>query len=288
MKILHVHSELRYAIDAPTTFYFAVAAARTSHQSVLKELLTTSPELPLDFFPFGQEGHQLLRIHAPQGELLLHYDAQVRMDAVIARAKAQLREVPFGKLPPTVLYFTNPSRYCESDKFTTFALAEFGNVDPGLDRVQAICDWVHEHLTYTPNSTDGSTSAADVFIQRTGVCRDYAHLAITLCRALGIPARYVSGYAYLLDPQDFHGFFEAFLDGHWYLFDATRMAPVDGLVRIGVGRDAADVAFATFAGQARFLDKQVTVVPGGEHQSATGQPMPPTEGTAPPAAVSTA
>jgi transglutaminase-like putative cysteine protease len=149
-----------------------------------------------------------------------------------------------------VLPYLNPSRYCESDRLTHFALRMFGNDEPGFSRVTAICDWINNNLDYQPGSTGESTSACDILIQRVGVCRDYAHLAIALCRALCIPARYISGYAVALQPPDFHGFFEAYLGSRWYLFDATRMAPVEGFVRIGTGRDAADASFATIIGEA--------------------------------------
>ena len=108
------------------------------------------------------------------------------------------------------------------------------------------------------NISDACSSACDVLVQRAGVCRDFAHVALTLCRALSIPARYVSGYAVGLNPPDFHGFFEAYLGTRWYLFDATRMAPRDGLVRIGTGRDAADAAFATVIGAATLKDMTVS------------------------------
>ncbi len=160
-------------------------------------------------------------------------------------------------MPPEVLTYLNPSRYCESDLLARFSFEEFGQMERGYGRVQAICDWVYHHLDYTPGSTTASTTATDVLLQRTGVCRDYAHLAITLCRGVGIPARYVAGYAVGLQPPDFHGFMEAFLSGQWYLFDPTRLAPVSGLVRIGVGRDAADVSFATLTGDALLSEKTV-------------------------------
>jgi len=116
---------------------------------------------------------------------------------------------------------------------------------------------VIEQLDYTPGSTTAKTTAADVLLQRTGVCRDYAHLAIALCRGIGIPARYVAGYALQLQPPDFHGFMEAFLDGNWYLFDPTRMTSTLGLVRIGTGRDAADVSVATITGNVMLTQQSV-------------------------------
>jgi transglutaminase-like putative cysteine protease len=118
---------------------------------------------------------------------------------------------------------------------------------------------VGESILYTPGSTDASSSATDVLLQRAGVCRDYAHVAITLCRALGVPARYVSGYALGLEPQDFHGFFEAYLGGNWYLFDPTGMTLPNGVVRIRWGRDAADAPFATLVGRADLVDMSVVV-----------------------------
>jgi transglutaminase-like putative cysteine protease len=169
----------------------------------------------------------------------------------------EVNETLTAHLPPDVLTYLNPSRYCESDLLARFAYEEFGNLYRGYSRVQAVCNWVCDQLDYTPGSTNGMTTAADVLLQRTGVCRDYAHLAIALCRGIGIPARYVAGYALNLQPPDFHGFMEAFLDGQWYLFDPTRLAFTSGLVRIGVGRDAADVSFATLNGDARLIDKSV-------------------------------
>lgn len=181
------------------------------------------------------------------GELTVQYRATVELHAEEVDS-ADLNEVDYQDLPADVLAYLNPSRYCESDKLYRFAGEEFGDLVPGYSRVTAVCNWVFEQLKYLPGATGPTTTACDVLLQRTGVCRDYAHVAISLCRALGIPTRYVSGYAVNLHPADFHGFFEAYLDGRWFLFDATRLAPIGGFVRIGTGRDAADVAFATIRG----------------------------------------
>jgi len=168
-----------------------------------------------------------------------------------------LTEHEFRELPAEVLPFLNPSRYCESDRLANFAFSEFGNSIHGYFRVRAICDWTQRHLSYVPGSTDNLSTACDVIIQRQGVCRDFTHLAIALCRGLGIPARYVAGYAINLNPPDFHGFFEAYLAGRWFLFDATSLAPIGGLVRIASGLDAADVPFATILGSALLIEKNV-------------------------------
>jgi transglutaminase-like putative cysteine protease len=137
-------------------------------------------------------------------------------------------------------------------------MREFGAAPQGAGRVQAICDWVNARLDYMPGTTDERTDAAEALLQCAGVCRDYAHVGISFCRALGIPARYVSGYAVDLEPPDFHGFFEAYLGDAWYLFDATKLAPPGGFVRIGVGRDAADCAFATIVGAANLTEMEVS------------------------------
>jgi transglutaminase-like putative cysteine protease len=111
--------------------------------------------------------------------------------------------------------------------------------------VNAICGWIYDHLEYQPGSSNEETTADETLLKRAGICRDFSHLGIAFCRGLGIPARFVSCYAHGLVPSDFHAVFEAYLDGRWWLFDATRQADLDGLVRIGIGRDAAEVAFST-------------------------------------------
>jgi transglutaminase-like putative cysteine protease len=126
--------------------------------------------------------------------------------------------------------------------------ADFGKLTPGYSRVQAIADWIYDNVTYRSGSTDPHTSAFDTVTEREGVCRDFAHLGIAFCRALTIPARFVSGYAYQLQPPDFHACFEAYLGDRWHLFDPTRLAPLSGFIRIGTGRDAADVSFANLFG----------------------------------------
>ena len=168
-----------------------------------------------------------------------------------------LVEHSYSELPPEVLPYVNPSRYCESDLLGNFSMREFGSSPQGFFRVKSICDWTYSNLDYVSGSTNSQTTARDVFVQRQGVCRDYAHLSIALCRGLGIPARYVCGYAAELQPSDFHGFFEAYLGDRWYLFDPTRLAPVSGFVRIATGQDAADVPFATFNGAAQLKSKRV-------------------------------
>ncbi len=256
MSNIDVRADLTYEVRSETVFLFQIAAAGTEHQQVIWEQLVIDPQLHVEKYHVGLEGNQLHRIVVQPCELRISYQGNVELAPEVHRPTS-VGESNTSEMPPEVLTYLNPSRYCQSDLLARFAFEEFGQLPRGFSRVQDICDWVFEQLDYTPGSTNSSTTAADVLLQRTGVCRDYAHLAITLCRGVGIPARYVAGYAIDLQPPDFHGFMEAFLDGQWYLFDPTRLAPVSGLVRIGVGRDAADVSFATLTGDVRLIEKTV-------------------------------
>ncbi|WP_369854699.1 transglutaminase family protein [Candidatus Thalassolituus haligoni] len=249
MHFVKIASELVYTVNSPSSFVFNIAAAITDHQKTVEENLFISPSMNSEWFQLNNFGSRGVRIDAEPCELTINYNATVALSPDIEQNR-YLNEVEHNKLPTSVLSFLNPSRYCESDRLGRLAWKEFGQLQPGYLRVDAICNWVNDHLDYVADSTDTSSSACDVLIQRAGVCRDFAHVSIALCRALGIPARYVSGYAVGLEPPDFHGFFEAYLEDRWFLFDATRMAPVSGLVRIGIGRDAADASFANIVGLA--------------------------------------
>ena len=255
-RIINLHSELTYSVQTPTTILLKVAAMQTPHQVISNEMLTVNPSTPVDYLQEGPLGNRACRLSLQPGYTTIHYSATAAIDPK-QPGNASLKELDYTEMPAEVLPYLNPSRYCESDKLGKFAADNFGNLERGFDRVSQISDWVYNNLAYTPGSTGPSTTACDVLLQRTGVCRDYAHVAIALCRALGIPARYVSGYAVNLNPPDFHGFFEAYLGGDWILFDSTHLAPISGFVRIGAGRDAADVAFATLIGQASMTAKTV-------------------------------
>ncbi len=258
-RIVNLHSELTYAVEIPTTILLQVAAMNTHRQFVTEEVLTVNPSTQVDYLQTGPLGNRPCRLSLQPGTSTIHYSATATL-APKKADNAELNELDYTELPADVLTYLNPSRYCESDKIGKFSADTFGHLDKGFDRVSKITDWVHNSLSYSPGSTGPWTTACDVLLQRAGVCRDFAHVAIALCRSLGIPARYVSGYAVNLDPPDFHGFFEAFLGGNWILFDATKLAPVSGFVRIGAGRDAADVAFATLIGQATLLSLAVQAI----------------------------
>ena len=258
MTALEVEAVLEYEVERTTSFAFSIVAARTPHQTLTSETIDITPGIDHELVSYGGGSHQLVRLAADAGVLRIAYRAQVLVNAV-THDPSSLPELAFGDIPAEVLPYLNPSRYCESDKLGDFAWRHFGHVPAGYERVRVITNWVNSNLIYQPGSTDASSSTTDVLLQRAGVCRDYAHVGIALCRALGIPARYVSGYGIGVEPQDFHGFFEAYLGDDWYLFDPTGMAVPAGLVRIGYGRDAADAPFATLVGSALLVEKLVSV-----------------------------
>ncbi len=151
-----------------------------------------------------------------------------------------------------MLPYLYPSRYCESDRLHRFAFAQFGGLWQGYDRVRAIRDWVQQHVEFTSNSSQGTTSACDTLVTKQGVCRDFAHLMIALCRAVNIPARFTTGFDFgadpALGPPDFHAYVEAYVGHRWFMFDPSGTAIPQGFVRLAVGRDAADAAFASIFG----------------------------------------
>jgi transglutaminase-like putative cysteine protease len=249
MRTIQIGCDLTFSVTSRTSFLFNVAAARTNYQNISTETLQLSPNINYETKSLGTEAIQIYRLTVDPCEFQLQYRAKLELRSAWCSISGII-EGEYAELPIEVLPYLNPSRYCESDRLGHFAARLFDNVPPGFSRVTAICDWINNNIDYQLGSSNVSTSACDVLIQRTGVCRDYAHLAIAFCRALCIPARYISGYAVDLQPPDFHGFFEAYLGSRWYLFDATCKAPLEGFVRIGTGRDAADTSFATIIGEA--------------------------------------
>ena len=253
-----VRAALDYSVAAPSSFVFNIAAASTGRQDILQETLRIEPDGVEAVESPGVHGdNRLLRVEAPPGDFRIVYEAQVALSPQIALAR-DLTQTTFSQLPNGALTYLNPSRYCPSDTVARWALREFGATPEGAGRVRAICDWIADRMEYLPGTTDERTDAVAALVQCAGVCRDYAHIGIAFCRAMGIPARYVSGYAVDLDPPDFHGCFEVYLGGRWYLFDATKMAPKERFVRIGFGRDAADCAFATIVGPAQLTSIDVS------------------------------
>ncbi len=189
--------------------------------------------------------------------LTVDYRATVEIERIPADIAA-LPQVPFHRLPGETVQYLMASRYCPSDQFQSFVDAEFGDLQGGA-RVAAMRDWIERDFTYEPGVSTSATTALETFVRRAGVCRDYAHMLITMVRATGIPARMASVYALGVEPEDFHAVAEVFLDGAWHLVDATGMATPSAMAKIGVGRDAADIAFLTTYGQAELIAQTVSV-----------------------------
>ncbi len=268
----NVASDLLFRVDEPTTLLLNLEAARYGRQVVLKEQLILPDGARVDEFEAPQERNRITRITLAPGEAPIRYRAEIELSPILGDPAA-IGEIPIDRLPLHVTGYLLQSRYCQSDRLERFALEEFGDFEPGWTRVQAIANWICEHIAYRSGSSSAQTTAVDTLVEREGVCRDFAHLGIAFCRALRIPARFVSSYAWQLDPPDFHAVFEAYLGGRWWIFDATRKSAVDGLVRIGTGRDAADAAFTTVFGSAELLDMTVSIAADGENAEPTTMPV---------------
>jgi transglutaminase-like putative cysteine protease len=253
MKI-RVGYELIYECPQPTPMILMLNV----HYSRVSDMITadhivTTPSLPQRAYR-DSFGNWCTRMVAPAGRTRITTDALVndtgKPDIFVPNA----RQTPIEDLPEEALIYLLGSRYCETELLMPVAWSLFGNSPPGWQRVQAICDFVHKHISFGYQYARPSKTAFEAYREGKGVCRDYAHLALTLCRCMNIPARYCTGYmgdigVPLPDtPMDFSGWFEAFLDGRWYTFDARSNFPRIGRILMARGRDAADVAIATSFG----------------------------------------
>ncbi|MFY1632666.1 transglutaminase-like domain-containing protein [Solwaraspora sp. WMMB335] len=185
-------------------------------------------------------------LRAPAGRLSIHYRSSTAVPGPVTPAEVTVLDR---------VVWARPSRYCPSDRLGGFAAGHFGHYGSSADTVRAICDYVYEHTAYTAGASGPSTDAAETLLAGAGVCRDFAHLVVALCRALDIPARVAAVYAPGLSPMDFHLVAEAAVGDRWYVWDATRLAPRASMVRIATGRDATDVAFATIIGGQGSMDQ---------------------------------
>jgi transglutaminase-like putative cysteine protease len=259
---------LGYDISFEVPAAVPIAALLHVHSSRAADLLEPdelkiSPEVTVTSY-IDSFGNRCSLFLAPAGLIRLYSRTTIldsgRPDAVAPDAK----QLPVEQLPPEVVQFLLSSRYCEVDLLSNVAFELFGHVEPGWPCVQAICDWVNLKVTFGYNFARHTKSALNVYTERVGVCRDFQHLAITFCRAMNIPARYVTGYlgdigvSVAPSPMDFSAWFEAYLDGRWWTFDARHNKPRIGRVLMATGRDAADVAITTSFGEARL--KQFTVI----------------------------
>ncbi len=244
-----VHSEVAYSVFAPSTFIFNIHALRTSNQAVLEEILTLDPYIRIEEFTSNTSANRFVRVQVEQGmNFKIAYKATVDTSYKIIEQHQEMNAIPVVELDGDIIPFLFPSRYCQSDKLQRLAYNQFGKIENVFAKVMAITEWIHQNVEYLSGSSTSQTSAYDTITERAGVCRDFAHLGIALCRALSIPARYFTGYSFKLSPPDFHACFEAYIGGNWIVFDATKLAPLNGLVKIATGRDAADAAVASIFG----------------------------------------
>lgn len=263
MVRLKLFIELNYQIyGEPSDFIFNVHVAQTPCQSLVVENFQVSQPVAVSLFTDPANCNRYARLRADPGKLTVRYDATVDIAHHIAPPDS-VKEVPIAELPAEVLAYIYPSRYCQSDRLHQLASTEFGALQPGYWRVRAIADWVRGRTRFVSGSSNATTSAVDTLIEQVGVCRDFAHLMIAVCRALNIPARFATSIDYgsdpIFGPTDFHAIVEVFLGGRWYLFDPTGMALPMGLIRLGTGRDAADVSFATIFGNVQAFPQMIGV-----------------------------
>ena len=251
---IRVGFEMAYRCPQPTPMLLVLNIHYSRASDLVKpDLLVTDPPVPIgayrDLF-----GNWCSRIIAPRGRIVLRTDAIVNDSGLPDVVVPTAVQTPVEQLPESTLVYLLGSRYCETDQLSDAAWDRFGSGPTGWARVQAVCDFVHGHIEFGYHHARRTRTAWEAYNERRGVCRDFAHLAITLCRCMNIPARYCTGYlgdigsAPEPDPMDFAGWFEAWLDDRWYTFDARNNTPRIGRVLIAHGRDACDVALASTFG----------------------------------------
>ncbi len=251
-----------FTLDGPGDVLLQFEAAAIPEQTILSANTVLPPAEHCARVAAEDSIGERIWLHA-QGPLAVDYSASVAIDRMIADV-AVLDSLPAHLLPGETVKYLLDSRYCPADRFQSFINAEFGNLAGG-NRIAAMCDWIARKFRYQPGTSDTNTTALDSFVELRGICRDYAHVMVTFARASGIPARYASVFAPGVDPPDFHAVAEVFLadpggeGGSWHIVDATRMADPATTVKIGVGRDAADVSFLTSFGPCSLTDTKIAV-----------------------------
>jgi transglutaminase-like putative cysteine protease len=253
--ILRLGYDIQFDLAAPV----AMVALLNVHPSRVADLLEpdellVEPAVQIDSF-IDSFGNRCTRFLAQQGPLRLSNSTLISDSGLPDEVNPEAREIPVQELPHDVVRYLYNSRYCEVDRFSIIALELFGAVTPGWPRVQAICDWIHSRVSFGYQYARPTKTALDVYTERFGVCRDFQHLAVTMCRALNIPARYVTGYlgdigVPVTGVMDFSAWFEVYLENRWWAFDARNNQPRIGRVLIAAGRDASDVAITTSFGMA--------------------------------------
>jgi transglutaminase-like putative cysteine protease len=275
---VRVGCSLAYDTPAPTPVLFVLRPRLEGRVLVMQERLSFGIGQPAYEF---QDSHNniVYRSMLMPGRNEIRHDALVAVSSLPDSSTVIGPILPVAQLPSEWLRYTLPSRYCDSDKLMNFAWNQFGQVPQGLPRVQAICDWVHNNIEYRTLSGRPDLSASEVIERRYGVCRDFAHAAIALCRTFNLPARYVTGHLPDIgridpgSPMDFHAYFEVHLGQEWLTFDARYNVPRIGRIKLAHGADAVDGAFATIYGQATLTYFQVWAYQVNPRQVSLGDPV---------------
>ena len=253
---LSIATRLDYFFPAPTDVLLQIEAAAVPEQAIEQAHIAVQDCMNFARVPAQDMIGDRIWVTV-QGAVIVEYNAIVTISREFGDFRS-LGRVPPHRLPGEAVPYLMGSRYCQSDQFQSFVYDEFGHLEGGA-RVVAMRDWIHQHFAYVPGISSSETTAIETFARRQGICRDYAHVLIALVRASGIPARIASVYALGVDPPDFHAVAEVFLGDAWHLVDATGMAQAGAMAKIGIGRDAADVAFLTAYGQAIMQSQSVRV-----------------------------
>ena len=260
---IDINASFDFTLDNPTDVLLQFEAAHIPEQEILSCNTTLPDAMHTARVPAHNSIGERIWLRA-EGQCHVEYTAHVKVQRLLTPLD-KLQKVDAHDLPGETVEYLFDSRYCQADRMQSFVQDEFGEADGG-QKVLAMRDWIASHFTYTPGASDSSTTAVDSFVERHGICRDYAHVMIAMARAAAIPARFVSCFDPGVDPQDFHAVAEVFLSdpttpggGAWYIVDATGMADPAQTVKIGIGRDAADVSFMTSFGFAKFGDKTIEV-----------------------------
>lgn len=254
--LLEIDVHLVYTLSEPTDLLLQIEVPDLADQQLESTDLQTSPSTHFAHVAAEEGLGSRIWIRAETGEFHCDYTSRVDIDRPALDISA-LSQVAPHLLPGDTVRYLMPSRFCPSDQFQAFVAAEFSELAGGA-RIAAMRDWIHGAFSYVSGSSNAQTTALDTFVQRRGVCRDFAHVMISLARASAIPARFASVYAPDVSPQDFHAVAEIFLEGTWHLVDATGMAPADTIARIGIGLDAAEVAFLSAFAPIEFVEQSVS------------------------------
>lgn len=274
---LRIGCELVYETSMTTPSMMVLRPRRMPSHRIESEILKFHPSL-VAHEEIDSHGNVVDRVMLKPGRNVIQHDALVAVTSEYENTRLRDEYLPVDRLPVSILRYTLPSRYCDSDKLMDFAWQHFSQYRQGAERVQAICDWLHNNIEYRFGSGRPDISASEIIARGFGVCRDFAHTAVALCRTFNIPARYVTGYLPDIgfvdegSPMDFHAYLDVFL-GHWYTFDARFNQPRIGRVNIACGMDAVDAAFSTIYGEARLTKFEVWAYQVDPNEVSVGDPI---------------